>query len=396
MRKFKTLSTLMAIMMLLSFTIPASAKSSTAGSTTEKKLADLTNRFNSLESSWGRFQIGGNLSLETNTYLDNLPDRPKFNFEQHLDLFFDAYVQNNLMFSLKTSHDGAWGVNWQSLNSPNYPMTTPFQVEEAFVRLEYPSSLNYFGRFRFSFSPVGLISDFFSNPIEGLAIQKSFSEHYHIIGVYSRVNTEYSSGTDQVADSEDYFAARLGWSDQNVIWGINLVPNGITGEKAFSFDAAFTQGDAKLSAEMAWYSFHWDASPDYRVDWTPGFLISYGKSLSKDAYIQMKAAYLASQFMPSYSSLAHRSGTDREWFTPNSKGLELSLQNRLGATYIWENRIIALTPVVNYDQPDLTYHWRSSIIKSFSPVNQLAFGLDVERNYQETLTQAFLSWNMSF
>jgi len=68
----------------------------------------------------------------------------------------------------------------------------------------------------------------------------------------------------------------------------------------------------------------------------------------------------------------------------------------LGATYIWENRIIALTPVVNYDQPDLTYHWRSSIIKSFSPVNQLAFGLDVERNYQETLTQAFLSWNMSF
>jgi len=396
MGKYKTLSSLISIMMLLSLAVPTLAQPSTVSSTTEKKLTELTNRFTSLESNWGRFQMGGNLSVESNTYLDKLPDRPTFNFEQHLDLFLDAYIQNNLMFSLKTSHDGAWGVNWQSLNSPNYPMTTPFQVEEAFVRLEYPSSLNYFGRFRFSTSPIGLISDFFSNPIEGVALQKSFADHYHIIGIYSRVNTEYSSGTDQVVGSEGYFAARLGWSNQNVVWGINLVPDGITGEKAFSFDASFTQDAAKLSAELAWYSFHWDPSPDYQVDWTPGFLISYGQAISKDAYIQVKAAYLASQFVPSYSSLAHRSGTDREWFTPNSKGIELSVQNRLGATFILENRVIALTPVINYDQPDLTYHWRGSLIKSFSPVNQLAFGLDVERNYQETLTQAFLSWNMSF
>lgn len=396
MRKFKTISSLIGIAMLFSLAMPTFAKSSTIVSNSEKNLANLTNRVTSLETNWGRFQIGGNLSLESNTYLDNLPDRPTFNFEQHLDLYLDAYVEKNLMFSLKMAHDGGWGVNWQSLNSPNYPMTSSLLMEEAFVRLEYPTSLNYLGRFRFSISPVGLISDFYNNPVEGLAIQKSFADHYHVIGIYSRVNTEYASGTDQVTASENYFAARLGWSDQNTIWGINLVPDGITGEKAFSLDASFTKDNAKLSAEIAWYSFNWDASPDYQVDWTPGFLLSYGQPLSKDAYIQLKAAYLASQFMPSYSSLAHRSGTNREWFLPNSKGIEVTLQNRLGATYILENRAIALAPVVNYDQPDLTWHWKSSLIKSFSPANQLVFGLEWERNYQETLTQAFLTWNMSF
>lgn len=394
MKKIFLISQLIFILML--FSIPISAKSVGSESLSVTRLNDLTNRFNSLESTWGRFQIGGNLSLESNSYLnqDIHETMPTANFGQHLNLYLDAFIERNLMLSLKMVHHGGWGLNYQSTGSSNYPMTTPVEIDEAFIRFEQPNSLNYIGRFRFSTSPVGLISDFYNNPVEGLALQRSF-QNYHMIGIYSRVNTEYQPGTDQVTAAENYYAARLGWSDEYTVIGLNLVPNGITGEKAVSLDGAFSLGDAKLSAELGWYQFETDKYPDYQVDWTPGVLVSYGKNLSKSAYFQVKAAYISPQFTPSFSSLAHSSGVNREWFLPNSKGIELFLQNQLSPSISLENRLITQTPIENYDQASHNSHWRSSLFKSFSPLNRLEIGIDIEKGQTEA-NQVYLRWNLSF
>lgn len=392
----KTWSICCALILTTFVTSPVLAKSANPPKTTNQKINELDNRVTSLEATWGRLQVGGNLSLESNSFFEDESDTsPKFGFEQDLRLYLDAFIEDHLMFSLKLAHEGGWGINYQNLGASSYPMTMPLEVDEAFVRLEYPDNLNYLGRFRFSMSPVGLIADFYNNPVEGVTVQKSFGQ-FHAIGVYSRVNTEYESGTDLVNASEDYFAARMGWSDTTKVFGVNLVPNGITGEKSVSLDASFIKSDAKLSTELAWYSFKTDQYPDYEVDWTPGFLISYGQPLSKKTFFQIKAAYLGDQFMPAYSSLAHSSGDSREWFLPNSKGIELLIQNQLRSDIRWENRIIALSPVVNHDQEDLTYRWRSGLMKYFSPVNRIELGLDINHTGESDINQVYLAWNLNF
>lgn len=373
---------------------PALAKPATPPKTTNQKINDVEQRVTALEASWGRLQVGGNLSLEAKSIFSDFSDTPEFGFEQDLRLYFDAFIEDHIMFSLKLAHEGGWGVNYQNLGASTHPMTMSPEVDEAFIRLEYPDNLNYLGRFRFSMSPVGLIADFYNNPVEGATVQKIFGP-FHAIGVYSRVNTEYESGTDLINNSEDYFAIRLGWSDASKIFGVNVVPDGITGEKSFSLDASFMKADAKLSTELAWYSFKTDEYPDYEVDWTPGFLISYGQPLSKSTYLQVKAAYLGDQFMPAYSSLAHSSGDTREWFLPNSKGVELLVQHQLRPDISWQNRIIALSPVVNYDQDD-TYRWRSGLVKSFSPVNRLEAGVDLTHSGESDINQIYLVWNLNF
>ncbi|MGE5581539.1 MAG: hypothetical protein ACM3X9_03290 [Bacillota bacterium] len=365
-------------------------------STTDRKLNELTNRFSNLESTWGRFQIGGSFELDTTSTLSKDQDAPTPpGFNQQLGLFFDANIDPNLQVSLKVSQEGGWGLNYLSAGSSNVPLTTPFQVDEAFLRLTYPDSYNYLGRFRFSLGPIGLISDFYANPVEGVAIQKAF-HNYHVIGVYSRVNTQYKPGTNEIEATEDYFSARVGWSDQNTMFGLNLVPNGITGEKAASIDWSSSTKTSKIAAELGEYSFDSSQYPDYKVDWTPGFLISYAKVLANNNFLQLKAGYFGPQFMPSYSSLAHSSGDDREWFIPNSQGLEIYLQTPLKKGYSLENRLIFLTPVENYNQPDLNYRLRSDLVKNFSPVNQIQIGFDLKYFPDNVYNQIFLNWILQF
>lgn len=367
-----------------------------AAKTISQSNVNLNDRLTSLESKWGRFQLGGNLTFESLYDLDKSADSSfaSLDYQQELNLYLNAYIQDNLNFTLRLNHLGGWGVSYASLGS-SYPMTTPLQIEEAYLSLEYPNMLNYLGRFSFSPSPLGLVTDFSTNKVEGLALQKTI-DNYHLIGIFSRINTEYESGSSQVTNSENYLAGRIGWSNQNTILGLNLIPDGITGEKAFSFDFSRSDSKASLSAEFGWYSFNSSEYPDYQVDWTSGALLSYGYSLSKTTFIQGKAGWINPQFTPSHSSLAHSSGTNREWFLPNSKGVELLLQNNLKTNLVLENRLIYSIPIENYDQPDHTYHWQPSIRKYFSPTNQLVLGYDLEKDFFGTEQQLFLNWNLNF
>jgi hypothetical protein len=361
--------------------------------TTTRKLNELSNRFNSFEANWGRFQIGGNFSIETNSYLNaNEANLSTLEFNQNLSLFLDTMVDRNILLSLKMSHQGGWGLNYQSTGLAN-PITSPLQIDEAFFKLEYPHTLDYLGRFRFSFGPLGVISDFFVNPVEGLAIQHSI-QNFHVVGLFSRVYTQYIPGTNQIEAGEDYMAARIGWANQSTIIGLNMVPNGVTGEKSFSIDFTLNGGNNKVAAELCWYSFHTDQYPDFQVDWTPGLLVSYGRQLS-NSFLQLKTAYFSPQFSPSYSSLAHVSGDSREWFTPNSKGVELSLQTNFKKSINLENRLGILMPVENYDQPEIGYHLYTSLAKNFTPVNQVLVGIEL-KSLKTRDNRAFVKWNIQF
>jgi hypothetical protein len=385
--------TFFQVILLLSFFFhPAAVK---AAVLTDKRLNELSFRLNSFEAYWNRFQIGGDITLKSSSHLES--DETKlnaFNFHQQLGLFLDAAIDSNLSFSVKLSHYGGWGQNYQSVSSASYPMTTPLQLDEAFLRFEYPKNINYLGRFRFSPTPLGLISDFSVNPIEGIAAQKAFGP-YHGILIYSRVNTEYQPGTERIASNEDYWSARFGWSRKNNIFGVNIVPNGISGEQNFSLDWSYEQSNLKIMAEAAWYSFHSAQYPLYEVGWTPGLLFSLSRSFSKDGYYQIKAGYLAKQFFPSYSSLAHSAGDNREWFLPNMQGLEFFIKKQLWPGWSWENRWLFSQPT-SQTVSVIDYRLSSSVRKFFSPINQLQFGIEL-KDYQKTQdNRIFLSWNLRF
>jgi hypothetical protein len=361
----------------------------------DRKLNELSNRVASLDSSWGRFQIGGNFELETTSNVSNNQNTLGApNITQELGISLNADIDPNLQLSVMVSQLGGWGLKYQSINSNNSPMTIPFQVDQAFLKLIYPTSIDYLGRFQFSLGPLGMMADFYANPVEGIALQKDFKK-FHAIGIYSRVNTVYQSGTDQIESTDDYVAARIGWTNEKSLFGINIIP-GLTGENGFSIDFSTNKPESKFAAELGYYSFSSKEFPDYKVDWTPGLLISYGKMISNKSYFQVKAGYMGPQFLPLYSSLAHSSGELREWFIPNSQGFEFYLQNGLTKGYALENRLILLTPIVNYNQPDINYRWRSCVVKRFSSVNQLQVGVDIKSFPDKDYHQLFLDWELRF
>lgn len=367
-----------------------------ASQATDRKLSELSNRFNNLEATWGRFQLGGSFNIQTESDLDSVK---LFKVNQELNLFLDAFIDQNLIFSLKMSHQGGWGLSFQSLDSENMPLDSPvvapLQIDEAFLRMERGKSLNYLGRFRYSFGPFGLISDFFASPAEGLAYQRSFGD-YHLLGLYSRVYTQYIPGSDKIEVNEDYLAGRIGWSDENTVLGINLVPFGVAGEKNVSIDWSTANPTSSFAAELGFYSFNSDQYPDYVVDWTPGLLISYKKQYAKNGIFQVKAGYFGPNFAPSYSSLAHSSGDNREWFLPNSQGVDLFLLSPLPKNYQLANHLILLNQLENYGQPENGYRLRSSIVKYYSPLNQLEFGIDLNHLAVKSENQAFISWTVQF
>jgi hypothetical protein len=361
----------------------------------DRQINELSNRVAILDSTWGRFQIGGNFELDTTSTLSQGQKTiapPGFN--QQLGVSLLANIDQNLQLSIKTSQLGGWGLKYQSVNSNASPITMPFQVDQAFLKLSHPESLDYLGRFQFSLGPLGMMADFYANPVEGIALQKIFKS-FHAIGIYSRVNTEYLQGTNQISTTEDYLAARVGWSNQSTVVGFNLVP-GLTGETDFSIDCSNNTPNSKFAAELGWYSFNSKMFPDYKVGWTPGILLSYGKKITANTYLQFKTGFMGPKFMPLYSSLAHSSGELREWFIPNSQGIELDLQNTLQNGYGLENRLIVLTPIINYNQPDYNYRLRSYVVKHYTPVNQLQLGIDLKSFPDSVYQQLFLSWILQF
>ncbi|HBF37536.1 MAG TPA: hypothetical protein DDW50_09475 [Firmicutes bacterium] len=378
---------------LFAVTYPVLAQ--TPLSSTDRKLNELSNRVASLDSTWGRFQIGGGFELDTTSNINPpVGAITPPNFNQQLSIALDANVDPNLQLSLRISQLGDWGSKYQDANSNASPVALPSQVDQAFLKLSNPSSIDYLGRFQFSLGPIGMMADFFANPVEGVAIQKDFQK-FHVIGVYSRVNTQYQSGTTQIANTEDYVAARIGWTGQDSITGINIIP-GVSGETDFSIDYAKTQSRSKFATELGWYSFASAKFPDYKVAYTPGILLSYANQVNRRSYLQIKAGYLGPQFLPLYSSLAHSSGELREWFIPNSQGVEFYLLNGLSKGYSLENRCIMLTPVTNYNQPDFNYRWRCALIKHFSPVNQLQAGFDLKSYPDNIYRQLFVNWILQF
>ncbi len=377
------------------FTLAYPATGQPSLSITDRKINELSNRVASLDSTWGRFQIGGGFELDTTTNVNEsataitAPD-----FEQQLNIALDAFIDPTLQLSLKISQLGGWGLKYQSANSNASPMTLPFQVDQAFLKLSNPSSIDYLGRFQFSLGPLGMISDFYTNPVEGIALQKDFQK-FHVIGIYSRVNTEYQTGTDQITNTEDYIAARIGWSGQDTVTGINIVP-GLSGETDYSIDFSKSNSNSKFTTELGWYSFESEKFPDYKVSSTPGILVSYAKQFNPKDLFQVKAGYLGPKFMPLYSSLAHSSGEKREWFIPNSQGIEFYWVHGMKKGYSLVNRFIALTPVTNYQQSDFNYRWKSSLVKHFSPVNQLEAGIDLKSYPNDVYRQLFVDWVIQF
>ena len=387
--------TIFVLLIMLSFSL-LPAFGAQASKSTDRKLSDLSSRFENLEATWGRFQLGGSFNIQTESNLDSVS---LFKVNQELNLFLDAFIDQNLIFSLKMSHQGVCVLSFQSLDSENLPldapMVAPLQIDEAFLRMEHSKSLNYLGRFRYSFGPFGLVSDFFASPAEGLAYQRSFGD-YHIIGLYSRVYTQYIPGSNKIEINEDYLAGRIGWSDKNSIFGLNLIPFGVAGEKNVSIDWSTSKPTSSFAAELGWYSFKSDQYPDYVVDWTPGLLVSYQKQYTKNGLFQVKAGYFAPNFAPSYSSLAHSSGNNREWFLPNSQGIDLFLLSPLPKNYQLANHLIVLNQIEDYGQPENGYRLRSSIVKYYSPINQLEFGIDLNHLFAESENQAFVSWTVQF
>ncbi len=392
MKKFPTLILSLGLIILV-VTYPVMGQPGL--STTDRKINELSNRVASLDSTWGRFQIGGGFELDTTSKINEsnttltAPD-----FNQQLNIALDAYIDPTLQLSLKVSQLGGWGLKYGNANSDTSPMTLPFQVDQAFLKLSNPSSIDYLGRFQFSLGPIGMMSDFYANPVEGIALQKDF-KRFHVIGVYTRVNTEYKAGTNQVTNTQDYIAGRIGWSGQNTVTGINIVP-GLSGETDFSIDFAKMQSDSKFATEFGLYSFSSEKFPDYKITNTPGILVSYAKQLNSKNFFQIKAGYLGSKFMPLYSSLAHSSGEKREWFIPNSQGIEFYWIHGMKKGYSLENRMIMLTPVTNYQQSDFNYRWKSSLVKNFSPVNRLETGFDIKSYPNDVYRQLFVNWILQF
>ncbi len=392
MKKYIAIFTIITILSLPSLPVFGAQ----ASKSTERKLSELSNRFDNLEATWGRFLLGGSFNIQTESDLDSVS---LFKVNQELNLFLDAFIDQNLIFSLKMSHQGGWGLSFQSLDSENIPLdppvVAPLQIDEAFLRMERSKSLNYLGRFRYSFGPFGLVSDFFASPAEGLAYQRSFGD-YHLVGLYSRVYTQYIPGSDKIEVNEDYLAGRIGWSNKNSVFGLNLIPFGVAGEKNVSIDWSTANPNSSFAAELGWYSFKSDQYPDYAVNWTPGLLVSYKKQYTKNGIFQVKAGYFGPNFAPSYSSLAHSSGDNREWFLPNSQGVDLFLLSPLSKNYQLANHLIILNHIEDYGQPENGYRLRSSVVKYYSPINQLEFGIDLNHLTEKTENEAFISWTVQF
>ena len=342
-----------------------------------RKVNDLSNRFSDLESNWGRFQIGGAFTLTptANLYRQD-PTLPELDFNQQLNLSLNAAIDPNLQFIMHLAEQGSWG-------STATPLSMPLWVDEAYLKMESANNLNYLGRFKFSLGPLGLISDFITDPAEGAAVQLS-ENNFFMIGLYSRIF------------EDDYLAFRTGWSNRNQVVGINFVPNGITGEKSVSFDWSASSSTTSLAAEFGLYSFTSDEHPDLNVSMAPGALISYGRLLPSKTFIQFKAGYFSPHFTPIYSSLSYSSHYDREWFSSNSQGVEFFMQNRLKPDLQLENRLIALAPVENFNQPDLGYRWRIDLAKNYSSLNQLQAGVDLKVLPGDISQQVFVQWNVRF
>jgi len=364
------------------------------------RLDELSYRFSNFEANWNRFQLGGSLTISTISQekLTN-PD-----FVQDLGLFFDVNLDSNLQFNLRMSHSGGWGFSYQSLGSTLSPLNAPLQIDEAFLRYQNQNNLHYLGRFRFSLGHLGLISDFIDTPAEGLALQHQFGQLY-LSGLFVRIITpQFQTDTQEYeASQENYLSSRIAWTNETHIFGINLVPDGLTGEKSFSFDYSLAQKEWRLNTELAWYSFHLNQNffpdlPNYSVSWTPGILITYSNNLSPDTSLQIKAGFLSPQFTPAYSSLAHASRDQREWFLPNSQGVEVTWEQLLSANFRLNNRLICMFPVEFDTKKRLNYHWLGSLSKQFSPVNQLELGAEIKEypNYSYSKKQLFLKWNLQF
>jgi hypothetical protein len=275
-------------------------------------------------------------------------------------------------------------------------------VDEAFLGIQQKNQQDYLGRFRFSLGQYGLIADFFANPVEGLVVQQQFGDFY-VIGLYARIGPVLEEVKDAEGNIirykqigiEDYSAARLGWTSPTTVLGLNLVPNGMAGEKAYSIDWSWNRGATEIRAELGWYSFHLAESQDYQVDWTPGVLIGYSKTLDSEGLFQLKAGYFSRDFTPSSSSLAYVSGKLREWFRQNSQGVEVYLREKVAKNWQSVNRLILLTPVQN-PQPKVDYQLSSSVIRTFSVVNQAQFGIEGSALTGKLSYRVFLNWNLRF
>ena len=389
----KTLTTVLIVTLTMLVTaFPAVAAPGISPPNIDNKLNELSNKYNSLEASWGRFQVGGNVSVEADSHLGQTTVNPTF--EQKMGLSFDASIDPNHAFSLKLANDGGWGLTPFS-NSPTLaPVTTPLQIDEAFLKIQYPHTLDYLGRFRFSFGPLGLVADFFNNPAEGFAIQTSTGT-FHVVGLYSRIATNFQANSTQLASTEEYFAGRIGWANQTTIIGLNLVPNGIAAEKAASVDLSTSFYQGKLAAEFGWYAFP-STVADLNTTGSLGALVSFGRNFRTNDYFQLKADYLSTKFRPSCSSINHPADDTREWFIPNTHGLEFYLLNDLSHHFFLENHLIGLTPVTDFDASGTTYRMSSSIIKNFSAVSQLQFGVEAQHSAKQTSRFLFTRWSLQF
>jgi hypothetical protein len=375
-------------------TAPVFAAKTTGLSKTDRKLTELSNRVSSFEANWGRFQLGGSFSLVPYTYNEQ-GKPPIVAFSQEIELLLDAFIDQNLQFSLKLNNQKPWGFLDQYFGPT---LMNPLQIDEAFLKMQYPKTFNYLGRFRFSLGAFGIISDFYADPVEGIAIQHSFGS-FHLVGIYKRVNTIYSFETNQVESGEDYLAGRIGWSNKFNVFGINVVPKGIGGEHDLSIDWSRSTADYKITTELGWYSSPPDELPNGNMKPVPGFILSYGRRISPDNYFQLKTGYFDPKFNPQYSSLAYSQANrdNREWFFPNSKGIELYwlYQPFNVFQYQIENRLIVLTPV-NASGSIFNYHLHSSFVKNISPINQICVGVDLQNRFNTRVTQVFAGWTLRF
>jgi hypothetical protein len=381
---------ILLVSLVFLMTIPAFAAKTTGLSKTDLKLTELSNRVSSFEANWSRFQLGGSFSLVPYTLHEQ--GQPSIvAFSQEIELLLNAFIDQNIQFSLKLNNQKPWGF----LNQYFGPtLMNPLQVDEAFLKLQYPKTFNYLGRFRFSLGEFGIISDFYADPVEGIAIQHAFGS-FHLVGIYKRVNTIYNYNTGQVENGEDYLAGRIGWSNKFSVCGINFVPKGIGGERDLSMDWSRSAADYKIAAEFGWHFSPSDELPEP----VPGFIVSYGRRISPDNYFQLKAGYFDPKFDPEYSSLDYSPDyqNDREWFFPNSKGFELYwlYQPFHGFQYQIENRLIVLAPV-NASESIFNYRLHSSFVKNISPINQIFAGVDMQNRFNSQITQVFTGWTLRF
>jgi hypothetical protein len=390
---------LVIFILVISISFPVLAAKTNFSSATDRKLADLSNRFSSLEATWGRFRLGGSFSLiPYANFVKPGSNLPIIEYNQAITLNLDAYIDEHLQFALKLDSQRGWGTQYQYLGALNL---NPLQIEEAFLRMQYPAAFNYIGRFRFSLGTLGIISDFFTNPIEGVALQQALGK-FQVVAVYNRVSTLYNPTTGQVESGTDYLAGRIGWSNRFDVIGLNIVPKGLGGERDISIDWSRSGDKSKLALEFGLYTFQSQEYSDLNTGPVPGLLVSYNRNFpnrynrsSND--IQVKAGYFAPGFRPSYSSLAHVSGDDREWFQPNSQGIEIlwAWQNQMFNNFQVENRLIVLTPVQNSGSV-VNYRLHSTFTKNITPVNQIQVGLDLKEFNHAFQAQLLAGWILRF